>query len=188
MQITPIDNCNNLFSVENVFSDDLVQKILTTDWLNLPTVVNRGQEHWIRRSIDINALDWINQWRSEIHLLWNDIVTASGRLVFYSDPVFWVDLPGFNCPIHTDGDLPGAMQLYWIGELSQGTVFYKTNASHDIKHRFLCEPNTGYIMSNKAGVATDLWHGMLDAVKPGTYRLSSYIHLLHSEYVSAHID
>jgi len=44
MQITAVDNENNLFKVTAVFPEDFVQEVLATNWLNLPWGASPGQE------------------------------------------------------------------------------------------------------------------------------------------------
>ena len=48
MQITAVDNELNLFCVTHAVSDDLVEKISETDWVNLPWDRQPYQESWPR--------------------------------------------------------------------------------------------------------------------------------------------
>ena len=46
MQITPVDEYNNLFEVKDIMSPELVEKVMSTPWLDLPWIRQEGQEHW----------------------------------------------------------------------------------------------------------------------------------------------
>ena len=178
MQITPVDSDFNLFRVEDVFSQDLVQQVLATDWANLPWHRQEGQESWPRRKIDNSALCWIQDWDSECSCLWPKIGTATGTTMGqYTGTAFWLDEPGFTCRMHTDGELPGSMQLTWIGAENLGTTFYWYKNPSSLRYQTPFEPNSGYIMINQAndqGYRRLMWHAMLNAVPANTFRITSY--------------
>ena len=173
MQIVPVDSDNNLFKVKNIFDADLVQKILTTDWLNIPWQRQEGQENWARRRLKNSALSWTDQWDQQLSQVWNDIAKAIGvELQPYFGTAFWLDEDGFTCPIHTDGKMPGSLHMTWIGP---ATAFYWYNDSRALRYQFESQPNTGYIMVNQSD-STEyrklLWHAMLTPVK--NFRVTSY--------------
>jgi hypothetical protein len=58
MQVTPVDQDNNLFAITDVFPQPLVDQIISTDWMTLPWQRQEGQELWSRRRIDNAALSW----------------------------------------------------------------------------------------------------------------------------------
>jgi|TARA_B110000263_G_C14967931_1_gene355658 hypothetical protein len=95
---------------------------------------------------------------------WNDV--AGTR--------FWLDFPGFKCPLHLDGDLPIAMQLFWTGE--RATSFYNSNNENDLLFEFPMTPNTGYLMLNPVPTENTLWHGMCHTTT--LTRLSSYTYFV----------
>jgi hypothetical protein len=96
---------------------------------------------------------------------------------------FWIDMPTYTCPIHTDGELPGAIQMYWIGASQDlGTTWYYYKDQHSVRHSFKFEPNTGYIMINNPdpdGYRKLQWHGMLTPVPDNSFRVSSYSWLVN---------
>ena len=69
MQIIPIDNENNLFRVEDLLTQDLVEQVLATDWLNIPWHRQEGQENWARRRLKNSALPWTDQWDQQLMIL-----------------------------------------------------------------------------------------------------------------------
>jgi hypothetical protein len=178
MQITPIDNDNNLFRVENVFSAEIVNHVLSTDWLNVPWHRQEYQENWNRRRVEVESLPWFAQWEQEMSALISDVSQAVGyNLGTYGGTAFWLDEPGFSCPLHTDGEMPGSFHLTWIGDDDQGTTFYHTKNHSDIRYQVPMVPNAGYVMINlpdNTGYRKLLWHGMLHPVQDTKFRLTSY--------------
>lgn len=179
MKITAVDQEPNLYLAEDIVPPALVDKILATPWLTLPWSRQQGQESWPRRKIDDSALPWFMEWEMFCHGLMHDIAQAVGcRLHDYDRTAWWLDEPGFVCPLHTDGEMPGAMQLSWIGaRIDLGTTFYWYKDSASKRYQFPMRPNTGYIMINRAnqnGYRNLLWHGMLEPVPRNTFRLTSY--------------
>ena len=178
MQITPIDQDNNLFFVKDVFPQSLVDQIISTDWLALPWRRQEGQELWSRRRIENQALTWNTAWDEYCEQLWPSIGKAIGfEILNYQGTAWWVDEPGFTCSMHTDGEMPGAMQMTWCGDENLGTVFYHYKNSNTLRHRFVSKPNTGYVMINHPdsnGYRKLQWHGMLTPVPDNSLRVSSY--------------
>jgi hypothetical protein len=175
MQITAIDSQQNLFRVEQAVSAELAELVMTTDWMNLAWTRQERQETWARRRIVESAIPWINQWHQEISRQWPVIEHSIGQtLQHYCGTAFWIDEPGFTCAMHTDGKMPGSMQLVWQGT---GTAFYWNNTPNQLRYQTPATPNTGYIMINQTdhtGHRPLLWHAMLTPVPAHTYRLTSY--------------
>ena len=182
MHITPTDHYNNLFAINDIVSNDLVKQVLTTDWLALPFVQQQGQETWPRRLIQEETLPWIEQWRAEMVALWPMLIEQLGvELQPYFGTAFWIDEPGFICPIHTDGEMPGSLHLNWVGESQLGTTFYHSKNPKDKRFQTTFSPNSGYCMLNQLDQNQYRflqWHGMLEPVPLNTYRLTSYTWLI----------
>ena len=178
MQITSVDQDNNLFFIEDVFPQTLVEKILSTDWMTLPWQRQEGQEMWARRRILNHAIPWSQEWDQCCEQLWPTISKAIGfKVTNYQGTAWWVDEPGFTCAMHTDGEMPGAMQMTWVGNTELGTAFYHYKNSNTLRHQFKVVPNTGYIMINRLqpnNFRLLQWHAMLTPVPANQYRLSSY--------------
>ena len=183
MNIVPIDQ--HLFFVQDFASLELVNKILNTDWLSLSyqrTQFRKDGTPWLRRQIDDSAIEWHAEWKEFLEQRWKEILNQLGDLSWpyptYPSSTFWVDEPGFDCKIHTDGELPGSMQLYWIGNPDLGTVFYNDKSGETVRGRFKFDTNQGYIMINlpdQNNYQPLQWHGMLTPVPYNTFRLSSYV-------------
>jgi hypothetical protein len=177
MQITAVDDENNLFKVKSVFPEDFVQEVLATDWLNLPWSRQEGQESWARRRINETAIPWIDRWQQLLRQQWHQIAQQTGIDIHDYSPAlgtsFWLDEPGFTCELHTDGMMPGAMQLVWQGT---GTTFYWYKDTDSVRYQMPNTANTGYIMlhSNNQTYQKLLWHCMLTPVPADTFRLTSY--------------
>ena len=175
MQITPIDDQNNLFRVTNAVSSELAQLVIETDWLSLPWSKQPGQEAWPRRLIDQTAIPWIDQWDQEMQQSWPTIEQCLQMQLFpYVGTAFWVDESGFVCKMHTDGELTGSLHLNWIGP---ATCFYWHNRADTVRYRVPAVANSGYAMINQAdhnGYRKLLWHDMPTPVPAGTFRLTTY--------------
>jgi len=181
MQITAVDDENNLFWVRDIIPKDLVDQILHTPWMDLPYVRQQGK----RRSIDNSKIPWTHQWDQHCQHIW-PIMAEKLNLTLhnymsstdYPGTAWWVDEPGFTCGIHTDGEMPGAMQLFWIGSrLDLGTTFYNYKKADSLRYQYLMQANSGYIMINNldsTGARRLQWHGMLSAIPANTFRLTSY--------------
>jgi hypothetical protein len=186
MQITSVDQYNNLFRIENVFPTHIVEQVLNTDWLSLPWQRQEGQESWARRRINETALSWMSEWDQHFISIMPDIEKAIGRkLQGYQGTGWWVDEPGFTCAMHTDGEMPGSCQLTWIGALPDlGTSFYHYKDPSSLRYNVPMQPNAGYLMINTpdlTGFRHLQWHAMLTPVPPGTFRLNSYTWLSESK-------
>jgi hypothetical protein len=183
MQITPVDQDNNLFEIINLVPQSLVEKITQTPWLSLLYHMEPSNRD-LRRRVANNQLSWIAEWHECIDQAWSNIVQATGcdHLEYFnldgSATGFWIDMPSYTCPMHTDGELPGAIQMYWIAPNQDlGTTWYHYKDTTSIRHNFEFKPNTGYIMINQQnpnGYRKLQWHGMLTPVPKDSFRVSSY--------------
>jgi hypothetical protein len=184
MQITPVDQDNNLFEIVDLVPQSLVDQITQTPWMSLQYKLEEGNRN-LRRRVLNNQLSWINEWHNCVAQVWDIIKKETGsNYLNYSDTGFWIDMPTYTCPIHTDGELPGAIQMYWVGSnLDIGTTWYQYRDHPDkIRHAFKFVPNTGYIMINTPeanGYRKLQWHGMLNPVPDNSFRVSSYSWLTH---------
>ena len=185
MQITAVDDENNLFWVKDIIPEDLVEQIMHTPWMDLPFVRQQGKGFLRRRKIDNSKISWTGQWDQHCQHIWPTIAEKLNISIHpymsscdYPGTAWWVDEPGFTCALHTDGEMPGAMQLFWIGSQSDlGTAFYNYKDSDSLRYRFLMQSNSGYIMINQAnsqGFRKLQWHGMLTPVPENSFRLTSY--------------
>ena len=182
MIVTPVDDHFNLFQIDDFVPASLVEKILNTSWLSLPYDQENLQINWPRRRITSSAIDWFWEWQTLLETAWKNMIKQMKNHAWpirtYPNSTFWVDQPGFDCPVHTDGELPGAVQIYWIGKLDQGTVFYHNKNAKDIRYQFEFKPNSGYAMVNLPtpdGYRILQWHGMTVPIDLDTYRVSAYI-------------
>lgn len=178
MQVTAVDEYQDLFAVTGVVSTDLMNKILDTPWMDLEFTAQPAQENWPRRLIIKDQLPWYQQWIHEFKQFWPQLESTLGvKLEPYTDTAFWIDEPGFTCSIHTDGEMPGSLHLSWIGDSKLGTTFYHSKNLNHVRYRHDFQPNSGYAMINMAdevGYRHLQWHGMLDPVPDHSFRLTSY--------------
>ena len=175
MLIEPVDQECNLFRVTDVFPQHMVDLVMTESWLTLPWQRQPGQETWLRRRIDNTAIGWADQWDRHLQMLWPQVAASLNiKIADYQGTAWWLDEPGFQCAMHTDGEMPGSLHLIWSGP---GTSFYWYKNTDSLRYRVPAEANSGYIMLNlpdATGYRKLQWHAMLDPVPQGTFRLTSY--------------
>jgi len=191
LKIIDIDNTNRLYSVENLLTMDELSDIQSIDWCNLSTMPH-PQWMLLERSRVAETQPEVLRCNTYIYNAFDRINAILGTN--FSRPTasaWWIDRPGLRIDIHTDNvTVTNALQMYWIipGE-DYGTCFYRdltlNNSDQsnrkvnevEITHQFMSKPNHGYFMlneNNNAGEKPSQWHGMLNAVPPDTFRLSSY--------------
>lgn len=187
MLINPIDLDNNLFEVIELMPSHIVQKVLDMPWLELKWIKQEGQELWPRRRILDSELSWLAEWDQHLESCRNEIATKIGTPINQSPntaTTFWLDEPGFTCPIHTDGEMEGSLHISWIGKENLGTTFYNFKDPNTVRRQFNFCTNNGYILLKNAdntGYRNLQWHGMLNPVPENTYRLTSYTWLYPSK-------
>ena len=181
MQLTFITD--RLLRIESALPPTLAQQLQQHNWLQMPWARGQKQEKWPRRSLLTDGVDLLAQVQQHIWQLIPKIETCCA-IEFdskYPATQWWIDEPGFDVGIHTDGELPGAMQLFWCAPGPEwGTVFYNNKHETDVLYQFPFVPNTGYIMLNAVnpdGSQPLQWHGMLNTVPENTYRVTSYTNL-----------
>lgn len=183
MEITAVDQDHNLFSVKNLIPKNLEEKILATPWMDLSYTREQYQETWARRRINTNELSWFTEWEDHMLATWQTTIVERFHSKFkktilpYPGTAFWVDEPGFICPIHTDGTLPGSIHIMWHGTPNLGTTFYKHKDLNSLRYQVEFIPNNGYIMINQpddSGTQPLLWHAMMNPVPQNDYRVTSY--------------
>lgn len=182
MHIAPVDHYRDLFIVNNVLPENLVQSVLTTDWTNLPWTRQPYQEHMRRRRIQSDSLPWIDQWHQYLYNIWPSIAQMLDIDIgtYTGSTAWWLDEPDFVCDLHTDGEMPGAMQLTWIGTENLGTSFFHYKNTNFLRYQFPMRVNCGYIMINQLNDQNYRhlqWHAMLNPVPHNSFRLTSYSHI-----------
>jgi len=174
MRINSVDG--RLFQVQEVLPEHLALSIQNINWLALPYHKGDRQESWPRRHIKSDAHPKLIEIDAYILTLQHLIENYCG-IKFHQTPytIWWLDEPGFDCNLHTDGELPSSMQLFWQSSgIEFGTKFYNSKNNWDIKYDFPFVPNTGYLVLNQAENDYQIlqWHGMPNKITD--YRLTSY--------------
>lgn len=184
MYINTVDDDRNLYEISGVASSDLETEILNTAWLDMPWQPPNRQRHLARRYVANAALPWGAEWNRQLAMQWPGILAAIERPEMswgYGNTHWWVDLPGFVCGIHTDGEMPGAIQIMWIGSsVNLGTVFYYYQVPGTVRYKVPMQSNHGYLMTNvcdQSQYRLLQWHGMTVPVPANTIRVTCYIHL-----------
>ena len=176
MTITPVDSELNLFLIEDIYPEFLLNKMpvdvaLYADWRR-----EDMQSDWQRRRLNDSELT--KEFDSYVKTLITEIQQATGYSACACDTGFWLDEPGFTVDRHLDNSaVTASMQIYlWDNPLLPGTAFYHNN---EIRKEFAYKKNSGYFMIN----GPDQYHGMTTTVPPGQYRLCSYTWFYPKVYI-----
>ena len=180
MKITPVTD--RLFQVTELLPQGLVDRLLAKDWLAAPWQKQEMQLDWLRRALTTDSDPLLVEANEYIVLLQPQIEELCNVKFDYrvnrGNTVWWIDEPDFTVGIHTDGELRSTMQIYWVSPTDKlGTIFSDFIDPIDPYKKFVPEANTGYLMlngPNPDGSQPLLWHGMLNPVPAGTFRVSSY--------------
>lgn len=178
MKITQIDEIPNLFLIEDILPNNIIEKIAKESLLDYEWELQSHQLHWKRRRLKPNTTSPLAMVDFFYDKCLDQIADATNVEFFgkHCFSNFWLDYEGFDVDIHLDGadrnfDPLMAMQIYLTGgDFQLGTVFYKDRTGKLVRYQFPYKINTGYLMLN----GENQWHGMLNPVPSGHIRLSSY--------------
>ena len=178
MIITAVDSKRDLFYVENVIPDHILDLIKDYDLLQCPWETQDMQASWSRRKLLPPADSPLSQVDTFYNQLLDKIADTVGIAFEHKTcwSSFWLDYENYTCGIHEDGAERGytplmAMQIYLTeSESNLGTVWYNDAEGKTVRFAFPYKKNSGYLMLNHQGQ----WHGMLTKVPVGELRLSSY--------------
>lgn len=172
MDCKSIDNKNNLWSVNDVYSSNLIKELESVDFKNLPFEKMLLQERYSRDKFLPTCNEVLRNLDNEIEQYIPRIEELTGRNIIKYDTIFFYDNPGFHIGIHEDNSaIEISMQIYLNNNIeTMGTTFYHSHNKDDIRHKFPFTKNTGYLMVNEPGQ----WHGQSTIVPKNTLRLSSY--------------
>lgn len=170
MNIIAVDNSANLFRVESLYPQDLLDKFAMVDHLQTDWQKQGWQEEYPRRRLIYSADSIYAQLENCVKAHLQTIAKIIGMDIMACDTGFWLDLPGFSMTPHLDNEgVKASMQVYLnINESSLGTVFY--HADRSIRYQSPYVKNTGYVMIN----GPQQTHGMGYPVPDDSYRISSY--------------
>ena len=193
MQIKAVDDKKDLFQVNGLFTDILLDNLSKEILEAIPFTKMEWQENWERRKLIVAPGSVLEQIQKHIDSQAEAIGQALGKTIENISTIFWLDLPGFTCPAHFDN--PGVdtvMQLYLKDCDDAGTIFYnpqqddieiKDDAQKihyignfvpsSVRHAFDCVKNTGYIMLNNKKQL----HGVPTTLDKNLQRLSCYCYL-----------
>jgi hypothetical protein len=125
MEITAIDSRKDLFEVKDVLSNETMDKLSKVELEDISWKRVDWQEDIERRQLDVAPGSIFEQIVEEINSQRETISKAIGRNIKNITANFWLDMPGFNFPLHIDN--PGvvvALQLYLKDCDNAGTRFY----------------------------------------------------------------
>lgn len=182
MQIVPVNQSNRLFSISHAISQETLDKINSIDWLAHPY---KKDDHWVadsvfrRRVLDKSDLQHtVDLTMQTVIGTINNLCKSDYKIALSS---WYLCEPGFQCDMHTDGQKPNVLIMYWITPGQQyGTTFYNSRNWNDIHHEFYGIPNTGFFANYEPEPGSpwpEMWHAAMLPVPPNTYRLMTLYQL-----------
>lgn len=193
MRITAIDQHNDLFSVSDVLTDVLLQKLSQEPLSCMAYTKQEWQEDVPRRKLYQFPGSTLESIHEHINQQKHQIGDAIGQNIHSIDTAFWYDQEGFDFTAHIDN--PGVdkvMQIYLSDCKGAGTVFYNIDDSEvieyddeqqynytgihppaNVREQFEFETNTGYLMINHRRQL----HGVPNKIGKHDTRLSVYCYL-----------
>lgn len=149
----------------------------TIDWLARAW---RPDDHYyengtFRRRVLLDDCDLTQAIDIDIQRLIPDINRLCGTRYRTAGSVWHICESDFVAPMHTDGEKPNVMIIYWqTPGPAFGTTFYNSSDPVDIHHEFAGLPNTGFFANYEPDVGEPwpkMWHASLASVPVGQYRL-----------------
>lgn len=143
MIISPIEQVPNLWYVQQVYDENLLDKFLAEAHQSYFYTMLHEQENWKRK----------NYQQFPASSVWNSLLNSvdyGPTTALKFTPVrhaFWIDSPGFFAGIHEDNKQVVASQQIYLDTLDNaGTVFY--DYQYKPLYRVPYKRNTGYFMIN----------------------------------------
>ena len=178
MQIEPIVTTGHLYAVSNVFPTAIADQLDRTDWTQFNytrLAIGSARRRQLQYDTDANPAMFAHIWQSVLPQIQQECGVEFTDLT-QSAVTWWLDEPGFRPRMHTDGNKPSALQVYWHPDREDlGTAFYSSSNVKDLIHYFVSSPNTGYLMFNTHQPRPELWHDMTKPVPADVLRLCLYI-------------
>lgn len=170
MKITAVDYKQDLFLIEDFYSDFLLDKLNNSDFLNykFEPVIVQGKP--VRRNLKLPFFyQLLLHWQSKSNC--QQISKFLNQSLSLKNIAVWLDETTYSMDKHLDDvdHVSIGMQIYLTdGPKNLGTCFYNNDGS--IRHQFLYQQNTGYLMINNVNQT----HAMTVSVPENYYRVSAY--------------
>ena len=178
MIINPVDDIKDLFIVENIYSDELINQIQSTNLLSYSHTTVSWQEHVPRKLLIFDYSDILAQLNKELQSKISIISEYINVDIKNVSTNIWIDEGQLEGKMNIHVDNPGvgvAMQIYLLpNDVNLGTKFYYDCSpdwlSGTLRYDFPFKVNSGYIMIN----GPKQYHGPPKIIPNGTIRCSSY--------------
>jgi hypothetical protein len=159
-----------LFSIIDAVDTKYFDQIVQIDWLQEPDYTTDYHYGLRRRSLTKRnkVMDDIDRQISKLIPIINQV--TGQKYVRISTGLWQICEPGYICEMHTDGNKPNVMIIYWQAPSDRhGTTFYNSQDTTDIFHEFRSVPNTGFFANYDNG--GQMWHASLAEVPSQQHRL-----------------
>lgn len=176
MKITPLNEFNTLFKVEDVYPAEVIadcqqQNIDTFPWEPLAAGSRVHQANTPRRMLISEPPNVFATLNGYVQALIPEIKNITGASISGCSSAVWADYPGYNIARHLDNDgVYITLQVYLNDGDDELGTYFSNSMEGTYQHSIPYRSNFGYIMVN-----TDYnFHGMIKPVPKDFIRLSSY--------------
>lgn len=178
--VSAVENSSRLFHITNVVPQHLLNEMHQVDWFSrpnehdplLPQRYRLTQHNHVQLLVDQIVTDLVPS-----------INVVADTSYSHAVSTWHLSLPGSRCPLHTDGQKPNVMILYWHTPGPEyGTTFYHSCDEKDIWWTCSGIANTGFFANysrlRRLGRPwQSMWHASPNPVPEGTYRLTTQYEL-----------
>ena len=167
MLITPVENIDGLYTIENVYDEKILNIFLQENFSNLANKpLNLQKQFTLRKNIKFFPSN--SKWKLlRLSLDQNDIHNLGYKI---SDSALWIDEVGHSMSVHEDNEgVIAAMQVYLKdGPKNSGTTFF--NTVNKFSYLVPYKKNCGYLMINKKQP-----HGLLSPITEERWSIYNWL-------------
>jgi len=170
MILTPVENIDGLYTVEDVYDLEILESFIQEDFTKIPSKPLEKQESMMLRKT-FRFFPKSSKWLSLIKSV--DINKIKNLGYEVADRALWIDNIGFKMAPHIDNDrVVASMQVYLKdGPENSGTTFF--NLDNTFSYIVPFKKNCGYIMINKRQR-----HGVLTPVSEERWSIYNWLNKL----------
>ncbi len=130
MNISPVDGSNNLFTVKDVVSKELLHELSELNLMDVPWERQKKQEQKNRRCIIVEPNSVFDRINNHINSKKDIVGQSLGIEIAEIWGVFWLDLEGFSIGRHIDNPrVARVLQVYLTNNDSSPTIFFNADES-----------------------------------------------------------
>lgn len=179
MSVTSVKGSKRLLAITQAVDTKYLEQLNQIDWFTRAWRKDfcYDENPTFRRRVLLDRCDLMHSIDQDILGLIPDINHLCDTTYRTGGSVWHLCEGNFVCPMHTDGQKPNVMIIYWqTPGPTFGTTFYNSSDVTDVFHEFAGDPNTGFFANYEPAVGEpwpEMWHASLAQVPASSRRLMS---------------